>query len=216
LLRSDYIPTEISHRQQKRTLNAAIGRAGFGRVFDIKKVVGKGANWYVTKYVSKCTASLPRYTRRLQTNVPEMRQRQGGWHFMAQGGYAGPSAEMLRAMLTASSQSVLARVADVVGVPGGGVSLAGMGARPSCEFEAPSQYSLNLISRMKKCATAGRLPGDGGASDESIVDKRAGPPMEGWLPGAEPAAPSRVWATVDAPTSNLDAVGAEPRRRASY
>lgn len=78
LLNSEYIPTKIS-RGSKSLLNDAIARAGFGPTFKINKV--RGAIGYVTNYVSKCTQFLPRYARRFQTTVPDLRPRDNGWTF---------------------------------------------------------------------------------------------------------------------------------------
>ena len=86
LLNSKYIPTGISNRKHKSLLNQALTRAGFGSVFKLKRVNSNAAaRYYVTKYLSKssgATCYLPRYTRRFQTTVRDVRTRSDGWHFL--------------------------------------------------------------------------------------------------------------------------------------
>ena len=120
ILNSDYVPTAISKRKHKSLLNDAVIRAGFGSVFDITKVRGTGANYYVTKYVSKCTNVFPRYTRRLQTNVPDVRPREPGWHFMGQRRFAGPQqadAEGMLRLFGSLPESLRACFPNVDGLP---------------------------------------------------------------------------------------------------
>ena len=83
IVNSKYIHTKRSkYRVGRRTLDDVARSAGFGYV-DVRKVssVG-GSSGYVTKYISKCTAWLPRYTRRFQSNVPNLPKLSSGWHFL--------------------------------------------------------------------------------------------------------------------------------------
>jgi len=147
IMNSDYVPTSISKRGHKSLLNDAIVRAGFGSVFDIKKIRGTGANHYVTKYVSKCDQRLPRYTRRLQSNVPDLRPKESGWHYVSN-----------------ASWGTAGRVLDVCahGARSGSCAQCSERSAERAGFRG-DQLALNLnsISPMKKCVTregSGALP----------------------------------------------------------
>ena len=141
IMNSDYVPTAISKRKHKSLLNDAVVRAGFGSIFDIQKIKGSGANWYVTKYVSKCTASLPRYARRLQTNVRDMRVGEPGWHYVSWGKWAGSG------------------VLDVChhGSRRYGCAQCSEECAARLDASAGVTLSLNLISSMKNCVTPDRF-----------------------------------------------------------
>lgn len=84
LVESDYVPW--------RALRAACKRAGFGVVVDVRRARGPRASAYVLKYLSKCRERWPRYTRRVQTNVPRPPFDAGAWEFEAQYQWAAQSA----------------------------------------------------------------------------------------------------------------------------
>lgn len=74
IVKSPFLP----HRQLKR----ACVRNGFGSVVDVRKIRSKEAVRYVAKYLSKGTSAYPRYTRRVQTNVPAVRGSNQDWLFL--------------------------------------------------------------------------------------------------------------------------------------
>lgn len=139
LLNSNYIPTGISKRKFKSLLNEAVVRAGYGPIFKLNKVRGRVAQYYVTKYVSKCTQALPRYTRRLQTNVPNLRNGDGGWSFQTLG-----QREFKSGLYDVCAHGALRPCAECS---------EDTARAEAAKIAAERGRTLNLIPNMKNCVT---------------------------------------------------------------
>lgn len=76
LVKSQFVP--------QRELAKQVESYGFGKVTDIRYVRSDHAQGYIAKYLSKANINWPKYTRRAQTSVRDVRAPHGDWDFLRQ------------------------------------------------------------------------------------------------------------------------------------
>lgn len=76
LVKSRFVP--------QRELARKVESYGFGKITDIRRVRSRVAQAYVAKYLAKANINWPRYTRRAQTSVRDVREANTDWHFLRQ------------------------------------------------------------------------------------------------------------------------------------